>query len=164
MKNIPGYQKEDGIMKTMAEIINDLYYNPYLLPLIPALAVLADYGLTFYLADNYAMILSWEASPLVRYAAAHGLMVIYLAGIMLFYYITSYFVLRLLAKSPVYPVGVTLLVIISLTHILGGLSWYFRNSLYSNIIFGLSVMSIVVAIGLFGYVTFQQIRHPAVSN
>jgi hypothetical protein len=151
-------------MKTMAEIINDLYYNPYLLPLIPALAVLADYCLTFYLADNYAMILSWEASPLVRYATAHGLMVVYLAGIMLFYYITSYFVLRLLAKSPVYPVGVTLLVIISLTHILGGLSWYFRNSLYSNIIFGFSVMSIVVAIALFGYVTFQQIRHPAVSN
>ena len=151
-------------MKTMSEIVNDLYYNPYLLPLIPALAVLVDYGLTFYLADDYAMILSWEASPLVRYATAHGLMPVYLAGIMIFYYITSYLVLRLLAKSPVYPVGVTLIVVISLTHILGGLSWYFRNSLYSNIIFGFSVMSIVVAIALFGYVTFTQLKHPVVSN
>ena len=131
--------------------------NQYFIPLIPAFAVLIDYILTFLLADNKAMILQYESSPLLKFATANDLLFLYLTGIMLFYYFTAFFVLRLLHYSPVYPIGVALIGIVSLTHIFGGLSWYFRNSLYSNLIFSISIGLILVAIILFGYVA---VRHP----
>jgi len=140
-------------MKSFKNIIK----NRYFIPLIPVFAVLIDYSLTFSLADNKAMILAWEASPLLKFATANGLIYLYIAGIMLFYYFGTLLVLKLLEKSNVYPVAVGLIVALSATHILGGLSWYFRNPLYSNTIYGVSILSIVVAIALFGYVA---IRHP----
>ena len=133
--------------------------SQYIIPLIPAFAVLIDYSLTFFLADNRAMILEWEASPLLKFATANGLIYLYIAGIMLFYYFGTLFVLKLLNKSSVYPIAVSLIVIMSATHILGGLSWYFRNPIYSNTIYLVSIISIAVAIMLFGYVAIRNPDH-----
>ena len=103
------------------------------------------------------MILQWESSPLLKFATANDLFFVYLIGIMLFYYFMAYIVLKLLYHTPVYAIGVALIFIISITHVLGGMSWYFRSSLYSNIIYSISITSILIAIGLFSYVV---IRHP----
>jgi hypothetical protein len=139
------------------EIVKKFSRSQYLIPLIPAVAVLIDYSLTFFLADNRAMILQWEASPLLKFATSNDLILLYIASIMLFYYFGTLFVLKLLSDSNVYPIAVCLVLILSATHVLGGLSWYFRNPWYSNTIYTVSIISIVVAIALFGYVA---IRNP----
>jgi len=141
----------------MWKTLNNLRNNQVIIPLIPALAVLVDYGLTFLFAGSKAMILQWESSPLLKFATMNDLIFVYITGIMLFYYCMAYIVLKLLYRSSVYGIGVALILIISITHVLGGLSWYFRSALYSNTIYGVSLISIIIAIALFGYVA---IRHP----
>ena len=145
------------VWKTLKNLNNNLF----IIPLVPALAVLVDYTLTFLFADSRTMILQWESSPLLKFATMNDMVVIYLAGIMLFYYFMAYIVLRLLYGSPVYRIAAGLIFIISITHVLGGMSWYFRSGLYSNIIYGVSLTSIIIAIVLFSYVT---IRHPSSSK
>ena len=70
--------------------------------LIPSLAVILDYSLTFFLAENTGMILQWEASPLVRFAVAHNIIAVYLVAIVLFYYGAAYAVLRILRPTRYY--------------------------------------------------------------
>lgn len=136
-----------------------LYHDPRIIALIPVLAVIIDYSLTFLLAGSTEMILVAEASPLVRFAVAQGLMPLYVTVLVLFYYGASYFVLRLLAGGDLYPLGVALIMLMGITHLLGGLSWYILNPLYSDTVVGLSFMSIIIAIVIFGYAVAR--RHPA---
>jgi hypothetical protein len=63
-----------------------LYRDYRIIALFPAVCVIIDYALTFYLAGDTSMITSWEASPFVRYAVIHDVMAVYLIGIVLFYY------------------------------------------------------------------------------
>jgi len=116
-----------------------------ILSLIPACSVAIDYALTFILAGSEGMILQWEASPLVRYALAHNLMGGYLAAIALFYYLAALLVLISLEKTPFYRIGAALILLISITHVLGGISWYFRTSLYSHFVMALSYSAILIA-------------------
>ena len=132
-------------------IAGKLYHEYRLVALIPALAVIIDYSLTFYLADDTSMIISWEASPLVRFAVTHNLMAAYLVAIVLFYYGASYAVLRILNGTEYYRFGFLLIIILSITHVIGGMSWYFRNAMYSNGVFIMSLLSIVVAFIVFGF-------------
>jgi hypothetical protein len=85
----------------------------------------------------------------------NNLLLLAIAGLMAFYYLGSWFILKLLAGTDMYPVGVTLIALISLTHILGGMSWYFRAPLYSNTVVGLSLVSVMVAILVFGYTVIR---------
>jgi hypothetical protein len=128
-----------------------LYHDYRLIALLPAICVILDYAMTFFFAGDTSMIISWEASPLVRFAVINNIMVLYLAGIILFYYVASYAVLRILAGTDYYKFGVILLVTISITHIIGGMSWYFRNEAYSNGVILVSVLSIVIAFLVFGF-------------
>jgi len=128
-----------------------LYNNSRLIAFFPAIAVIIDYSLTFYLAGDTSMITSWEASPFVRFAVIHDVMAAYLVAIILFYYGTSYAVLKILHGTEYYLFGILLIVTISVTHVIGGMSWYFRNALYSNGVFIMSILSIVVAFVIFGF-------------
>lgn len=136
-----------------------VYQDPRIIALIPVLAVIADYSLTFLLAGSTEFILLAEASPLVRFAVAHGLMPLYVTLLVSFYFVASYLVLRLLAGGDLYPLGVALIILMSLTHLLGGMSWYIRNPLYSDTVIGLSFMSVIIAIAIFGYAVIR--RQPA---
>jgi len=51
---------------------------------------------------------------------------------------------------------VALVALVSLTHLLGGMSWYVKNTLYSDTVIGLSLISVMVAVVIFGYAI---IRH-----
>lgn len=104
------------------------------------------------------MIISWEASPFVRFAVVNNILIPYLVGIILFYYGASYAVLRILDGSDYYKFGVLLIVTLSITHIIGGMSWYFRNAIYSNGVMMISILSIVIAFFVFGFSLIRESR------
>jgi hypothetical protein len=133
------------------ELVRKLYGNYRLIALIPAIAVIIDYTLTFYLAGDTSMITSWEASPFVRFAVINNVMAAYLVAIVLFYYGASFAVLKVLYGTDYYTFGFLLIITMSITHVVGGMSWYFRNALYSNGVFIMSLFSIVIAFVAFGF-------------
>jgi len=138
-------------MKAEKGFIRKLYGDYRLIALLPALAVIIDYALTFYFAGDTSMITSWEASPLVRFAVINNVMAAYLMAIVLFYYGASYAVLRILSGTYYYTFGTLLIFTISITHVIGGMSWYFRNAMYSNGVFIMSLLSVVIAFVAFGF-------------
>ena len=139
----------EAILKT--GLGEKLYRDYRLIAALPAVCVILDYAMTFFFAEDTTMITSWEASPFVRYAVINDIMVPYLIGIVLFYWIGSYAVLRVLAGTEYYKFGVILIVTMSITHVIGGMSWYFRNAMYSNGVIILSAISIVIAFLIFGF-------------
>jgi hypothetical protein len=138
-------------MQLKSNFIEKFYGNYKIIALVPALAVIIDYTLTFYLAGDTSMVTTWEASPFVRFAVIHNLMAPYLIALVLFYYGASYAVLRILHDSDYYKFGVLLILTLSITHVFGGMSWYFRNTFYSNGVFALSLLSIAIAFILFAF-------------
>ena len=148
--------RDVNIMRTIPALFKRICDSPAYVAVIPSLAVIIDYSLTFFLAGSTGIILQWEASPLVRFAVAHDIMAIYLFAIVVFYYGAAYAVLHILHSTCYYRYGVTLVILVSVTHILGGLSWQFKNSWYSNAILYLSFASVIIAICLFGYTVIRQ--------
>jgi hypothetical protein len=147
-------------MQAECGLMRKLYHNYRLIAILPAIAVIIDYTLTFFLAGDTSLIISWEASPFVRFAVLHNLMVPYLVAIVLFYAGASYAVLRILNNTDYYKFGVILIITMSITHVIGGMSWYFRNALYSNGVFIMSLLSIVIAFVAFGFSLLHE-RTPA---
>jgi hypothetical protein len=137
-------------MERIQGITGKLFHDYRLIALLPAISVILDYAMTFFFAGDTSMIISWEASPFVRFAVINNILIPYLAAIVLFYYVSSYAVLRILAGTVYYRFGVLLIVTMSITHIVGGMSWYFRSSLYSNGVVLVSLLSIVIAVVVFG--------------
>ena len=132
-------------------MVSRLYHDPRVISLLPVMALVIDYSLTFVLAGSRATIVQYDASPLLRFAVANDLVLISVIALMVFYYLASFLVLRLLSGSDLYPVGVTLIALVSITHVLGGISWYVRSSFFSDTVIGLSLISVMVAILIFGY-------------
>jgi hypothetical protein len=126
------------------------------IPLFLCISVAIDYTLTLYLAGSREAIQRYEFSPLLRYAMEHNVVIIYLVFTIFFYYVSAYIVLKLLKDEPIYSAGVALILLLSITHLLGGLSWVFRNAWYSNMVMALSLASIALAIASFGYVILQR--------
>jgi len=145
-------------MQTFPALLRQIYEKPAYIAVLPSLAALIDYSLTFFLAGNNSMILHWEASPLVRFAVANNIVILYLLTISIFYFITSYLVLRILKSTRYYSFGAGLIGFVSVIHVLGGLSWQFKNAWYSNGIVTLSFVSIIIALSFFGYVYLRQER------
>lgn len=138
-----------------------IYHDYRIVALLPAVCVILDYSMTFFFAGDTSMITSWEASPFVRYAVVNDIMIPYLAAIVLFYYLASYAVLRILAGSVYYRFGVLLIAVLSITHVLGGMSWYFRNTMYSNGVVLMSLASIIIAFLIFGFSLLNEGSMPA---
>ena len=123
-----------------------LYNNIRFLAIFPALSVIADYTLTFVFAHGLDEILRYEFSPIARTAAVHGLVPLVVAGIAVSYYLLSYLALRTLWGTCVYPFTVAILAVVSITHVMGGLSWLVRVPFCSNMVQGLSIMAFVLAV------------------
>ena len=137
-------------MEKKQGITGKLFHDYRLIPILPAICVILDYMMTFFFAGDTSMIISWEASPFVRFAVVNNVLIPYIIAIVLFYYVASYGVLRILAGTVYYKFGVLLIITMSITHIVGGMSWYFRNSMYSNGVMLVSLFSIVIAVVVFG--------------
>lgn len=115
-----------------------------------------DYFLTFYFAPSIDAILKYEYSPILLFALEHNIVVPYVLAIMFFYYFAGRFVLEQLAHSEVYWVGAMIICTISITHVLGGFSWYVLNESYSNFLLLVSRGSVVVSIAALGYTLIKQ--------
>ena len=137
-------------------VVRDSYHDPRTIAALPVCALIFDYTLTFLLAGGSEAILQYEASPLLRYAVAAEIVPLLVLLLVSFYYAAAFLVLRALSGTDLYPVGVALIAIVSLTHLLGGMSWYVKNTLYSDTVIGLSLISVMVAVVIFGYTV---IRH-----
>ena len=133
-----------------------IYTNYRVIPFFLCISVAIDYTLTLYLAGSREAIQRYEFSPLLRYAMEHNVVIIYLVFTIFFYYISAYIVLKLIKDEPIYSAGVALILLLSITHLLGGLSWVFRNAWYSNMVMALSLASIALAIASFGYVILRR--------
>jgi hypothetical protein len=118
--------------------LQSIYRNYKAVPLILSAAVVIDYALTFYLAGSIERILKYEYSPTLVYAVEHGIVIPYLVFTVFFYYAAGYAVLKHLWDSRIYYVGVAIILLMSITHVLGGLSWYVLNIYYSNAVLALS--------------------------
>jgi hypothetical protein len=118
--------------------------------------VITDYLLTFHFAGSNEAILRYEYSPILLFAVRHDIVIPYLCGMVLFYYAAGYFVLSLPANSDIYFVGVAIVMLISITHVLGGISWYVQNAWYSNTVIALSLISVLTTLMAFGYEVFKK--------
>ncbi|MEA3488261.1 MAG: hypothetical protein U9R10_03295 [Euryarchaeota archaeon] len=136
--------------------LQSIYDNYRVIPFVLCISVAIDYTLTLYLAGSKEAIRRYEFSPLLRYVIEHDIVAIYLVCTIFFYYISAYMVLKLIKDEPVYCAGVALILLLSLTHLLGGLSWVFRKAWYSNTVLALSLASIALAIVSFGYVILRR--------
>ncbi|WP_340818428.1 hypothetical protein [Methanolobus sp. WCC4] len=110
-----------------------------------------DYSLTFYFAGSIENILANEFSPTLVFAVENDIVLPYLALTVVFYYVMGYTILHFLENEDIYPIGVFIILLMSVTHVLGGLSWFVLKEAYSNMIFMLSMTSIIIAISVFGY-------------
>ncbi|MBP2029441.1 hypothetical protein J2755_000361 [Methanohalophilus levihalophilus] len=119
-------------------------------------AAFLDYFLTFYLASGIDIILEYEYSPTLLFALKHNILIPYIVVTMIFYFFAGRFILKQLADSDIYWVGALVICSISLTHVLGGISWYVLNESYSNLVFLMSRFSVVVSIIALSYVLIVQ--------
>ena len=144
-------------MPQISQNLQSIYRNYKAIPLILSAAVIIDYALTFYLAGSIEMILKYEHSPTLVYAVDHGIVIPYLMFTVFFYYAAGYTVLKYLGDSGIYYIGVAIVLLMSITHVLGGLSWHVLNPCYSNAVLALSLISVVITIAVFGYEILRQI-------
>lgn len=131
--------------------IQSIYHNYKIIPFFLCISLLIDYSLTFHFAGSYQNILKYEFSPLLVYALEHDVVVPYMLLTASFYYFAAYAVLSLLNNTEVYPIGVAVILLMSITHVMGGLSWYVLQEAYSSAVLTLSLISVIMTITLFAY-------------
>lgn len=143
-------------MLQISQSIRSIYHNYRILPIFLSTSVIIDYALTFYFAGSIENILAYEFSPTLVFAVKKNIVLPYLVFTVFFYYIMGYTILKLLDGEDIYPIGVLIIMLMSITHVLGGMSWFVLNEMYSNMIFMLSMTSIIIALTLFGYEVFRR--------
>ncbi len=143
-------------MHRILQNILSIYHNYRLIPLFLSVSVIIDYSLTFYFAGSIENLLAHEFSPTLVFAVKNDIVLPYLAFIVFFYYFMGYTILKFLDGEQIYPIGVFIIMLMSLTHVLGGLSWFILSKSYSNMIFMLSMTSIIIALSVFGYEIFKK--------
>lgn len=131
--------------------MQSIYLSYKVIPLFLCISLLIDYSLTFHFAGSSQNIVNYEFSPLLVYALKHDLVIPYMALTAAFYYFAAYSVLRLLHDTDIYPIGIAVILLMSITHVMGGLSWYVLAETYSNIVLTLSLISVIMTITLFAY-------------
>jgi hypothetical protein len=143
-------------MQAQSQNSQSIFHSYKLLPLCLCIGVITNYFLTFHFAESDKAVLAYEYSPTLLFAVRHDIVIPYLCGMVLFYYAAGYFVLSLLANSDIYFVGVAIVMLISITHVLGGISWYVQNAWYSNTVIALSLISVLTTLMAFGYEVFKK--------
>lgn len=143
-------------MHQISQSIRSIYHNYKVIPLFLSISVVIDYALTFYFAGSIENILAYEFSPALVFAVKNDIVLPYLALTVVFYYFMGYTVLSFLTDEDIYPIGVFIILLMSITHVLGGMSWFVLSEAYSNMVFMLSMTSIIIALSVFGYEVFRQ--------
>ncbi|MBU4077836.1 MAG: hypothetical protein KKI06_14235 [Euryarchaeota archaeon] len=127
------------------------------IPFFFAVSAIIDYSFTIWLAGSKENLIQNEFSPLLVYAVRNDLLMPFVFFTVIFYFSASYLVLKLLSQDEklFYPAS-AILILISLAHTFGGLSWYFKSEAYSNAILAISAITIMMAIFLSGWSILQK--------
>jgi hypothetical protein len=145
-------------MQQLTRKLEPIFYNYKVIPLILCLSIIIDYTLTFYVAGTPENVLRFDNSPLLKLAVENNLVIEYLAIVVIFYYLAGYMALKLFNGHIIYSAGVAIFLLLSLTHVLGGLSWLVINVYYSYFVIGLSISIIFIAIGILCYLLYEKLR------
>lgn len=129
-----------------------------LISLVPVAAICFDYSMTLFHAGSAEALLTLEYSPLMRFAVAHGVVLLYLASMMAAYFIASMAVLTVFRGTALLPFGYATILMVGINHVLGGLSWVVRASLYSRTVILLSYGPVVLAVAALIYALFLWLR------
>ncbi|VVB87009.1 Uncharacterised protein [uncultured archaeon] len=126
-------------------------------PFFFALSAIIDYSTTIWFSGTREYLIQNEFSPLLVYAVKNDIIIPYLVFTVIFYFSVSYIALKLLSHDEklFYPAS-AILVLISLAHTFGGLSWYFKSEAYSSTILAISAVTIMMAIFLSGWSILQK--------
>ncbi len=127
------------------------------IPFFFALSAIIDYSTTIWFSGSRENLIQNEFSQLLVYAVRNDLLIPYFLFTVIFYFCGSYLALKLLSHDEklFYPAS-AILVLISLAHTFGGLSWYFKSETYSNAILAISAITIMMAIFLSGWSVLQK--------
>jgi hypothetical protein len=111
-------------------------------------SLIVDYALTLYFSDGD--LLNGELSPILRYAAENGFATqwVIISSIAITFIIFGS-LLYLQRYDFAYTGAVVIILLLSVSHILAGLSWYLKNTMYSSFIFTLSLGLISSSIFIF---------------
>ena len=91
------------------------------------------------------------SGPFTRFAVSHNIMAASLVAIVIFYYAAWVGDLRL-SWLDLLPVGVILIGILSITHVIGGMSWYYYGMHSIRMAYSfMSFDSILIAFVIFGF-------------
>ena len=129
--------------------IGTLLRRPSFIALILAIAVVFDYTMTLTHSGGQTSIMAFEYSPILRWAVATGLLLPCIAALALGYYVMSCVALRSLEGTAYYLPGVLVVLLISLTHVSGGLSWIVLNSAYSDAVLLLAAAGVIFSLSVF---------------
>ena len=97
-------------------------------------------------------------SPVIRAALAVNMVRVYYLALFGTYYLTTFLVLRFLHRTDIYPFGVAVVLIVSLCHVLGGLSWVIRNEIYSQAIALAALLAIAATCAWFALTIYRSHR------
>jgi hypothetical protein len=127
------------------------------IPFFFAISAIIDYSTTIWFSRTTENLIQNEFSPLLVYAVRNDLLIPYFLFTVIFYFSGSYLALKLLSQDEklFYPAS-AIIILISLAHTFGGLSWYFKSEAYSNTILAISVIAIMMAIFLSGWSILQK--------
>ena len=120
-----------GPTRRVSRLLRALYLDTLFLALVPPVCLTFDYSMTFRLAGSHETVLSFEASPVVRFVLENNLMVAYFLSLLALYFLVSLAMLRRLRGTRYYPFGAASLLIVGTAHFLGGLTWVARSHLFS---------------------------------
>jgi hypothetical protein len=127
------------------------------IPFFFAISAIIDYSTTVWFSGTKENLIRNEFSPLLVYAVRNDLLIPYLILTVIFYYSGSYIALKMLSSDEkLFYCASAILILISLAHTLGGLSWYFKSEAYSNTILAISAISVMMAIFLSGWSILQK--------
>jgi hypothetical protein len=146
--------------------------NRYAALILPA-ALLIDNLVTFTFSGSLEMISRYEYSPVIRYAAAHDLIIPLVIACATFYAVASYLILESIADPRIHSTTLMIIGAFAFLHIYGGLGWVLNVLLaapvyytiprevflqaYTWIFFGL--MACVLPLGLWSALHNYQHRH-----
>jgi hypothetical protein len=142
----------------MVQKIKQVYYDEKILSMLLCIAIIIDYSLTFYFAGSIDTVSKYDFSPFLRNAIESNLLIPYLTVMIAFYYMTSITALKILKGHDVYLAGVSVISMIAITHVCGGLSWLMLNAYYSYIVLGIMAFTIAIALTSFGYTAYRQVK------
>ena len=128
-----------------------------------SISILIDYACTLFFSGNMEHLINNEQSVLLIYAIKSGMLIPFVVFMMVLYFMCTYFTLDILQDQRVFPVASLSVALIAISHTFGGMSWYFRSDLYSDMVMAIPMISLVLLVLSFTHLLIWKRPTPATS-